>query len=178
GQPSAPRSGASHPSIYPYGPFMAGDGKTVLFGLQNEREWAAFCTKVLQRVDVATDDRFDTNAKRSANRVALKALIEDLFTPLTALQVIARLDAANIGNAAVNTIADVWQHPQLQARGRWVDVGTPAGSIPALKPPATTDSFDYCMGPVPALGEHTDSILRELGYGAEQVAALRAEGAV
>ena len=178
GQPSATRSGASHPSIYPYGPFLAGDGKTVLFGLQNEREWAAFCAKVLQRVDVTTDDRFDTNAKRSANRVALKALIEDLFEPLTALQVIARLDAANIGNAAVNTIADVWQHPQLQARGRWGEVCTPAGSIPALKPPATTDSFDYCMGPVPALGEHTDSILRELGYGAEQIAALHAEGAV
>ena len=178
GQAPATRSGASHPSIYPYGPFMAGDGKTVLFGLQNEREWAAFCAKVLQRTDVATDERYDTNAKRSANRVALKALIEDLFKPLSALQVIAKLDAANIGNAAVNTIADVWQHPQLQARGRWGEVGTPAGPIAALKPPATTDSFDYCMGPVPALGEHTDSILRELGCGLERIAALRAAGAV
>ena len=175
GQPPAARSGASHPSIYPYGPFTAGDGKTVLFGLQNEREWSAFCAKVLQRADVATDERFDSNAKRSANRIALKSLIEELFQPLSAARVIERLDAAGIGNAAVNTLAEVWAHPQLQARDRWRQVDTPAGAIAALKPPAASDGFDHRMGGVPALGQHTDAILRELGFDAE---ALRAAGAV
>ncbi len=178
GQAPAARSGASHPSIYPYGPFTAGDGKTVLFGLQNEREWAAFCAKVLLRDDVATDARFNTNARRSANRVELKALIEDLFKPLSSVQVLARLDAASIGNAAVNTIADVWRHPQLKARGRWSEVSTPAGMIPALKPPATTDSFDYRMDAVPALGQHTESILLEQDYSQQQVDALRTAGVV
>jgi itaconate CoA-transferase len=178
GQPPAARSGASHPSIYPYGPFLAGDGRTVLFGLQNEREWASFCEKVLGRSDVAVDPRFETNAKRSANRVELKALIEELLAPFDAAQVTARLDAAGIGNAAVNTIADVWQHPQLHARGRWSEVGTPTGPIPALKPPASSDAFDCRMGDVPALGQHTEAILRELGFGADAVAALQAARAV
>lgn len=178
GQPQAPRSGASHPSVYPYGPMATGDGKTVLLGLQNEREWVAFCRDVLQRPEVATDIRFDTNTKRSDNRVQLKALIEEIFRPLTAAQVIERLDGAGIGNASVNQIADVWKHPQLAARGRWVEVGSPAGPIPALKPPADSDSFDCRMDPIPALGEHTDGILAELGYGAADIARLRAAGAV
>jgi itaconate CoA-transferase len=178
GQPQAPRSGASHPSVYPYGPMATGDGKTVLLGLQNEREWLAFCRDVLQRPELAADPRFDTNTKRSDNREPLKSLIEEIFRPLTAAQVIERLDAAGIGNASVNQIADVWRHPQLAARGRWVQVGSPAGPIPALKPPADNDSFDCRMDPIPALGEHTDSILAELGYGAADIARLHAAGAV
>ncbi len=178
GAPQAPRSGASHPSVYPYGPMATGDGKTVLLGLQNEREWVAFCRDVLQRSEVATDTRFDTNTKRSDRRDELKALIEECFRPLTAAQVIERLDAAGIGNASVNTIADVWQHPQLKARGRWTEVGSPAGPITVLKPPADSDRFDYRMGPVPALGEHTDAILAELGYGADAIARLREARAV
>jgi len=178
GQPQAPRSGASHPSVYPYGPMSTGDGKTVLLGLQNEREWVTFCRDVLQRPEVAADDRFDTNTKRSDHRDELRALIEESFRPLTAAQVIERLDAAGIGNAAVNQIADVWKHPQLAARRRWAEVGSPAGPIPALKPPADNDSFDFRMDPIPALGEHTDGILAELGYGAAEIARLHAEGAV
>lgn len=178
GQPQAPRSGASHPSVYPYGPMATGDGKTVLLGLQNEREWVVFCRDVLQRPDVASDPRFDSNTRRSDNRVQLKALIEDIFRSVTAAQVIERLDAAGIGNASVNQIADVWKHPQLAARGRWVEVGSPAGSIRVLKPPADNDSFDCRMDPIPAVGEHTDSILAELGYGAEDIARLHAAGAV
>lgn len=178
GQPQAPRSGASHPSVYPYGPMATGDGKTVLLGLQNEREWLAFCRDVLQRPELAADPRFDTNTRRSDNREQLKALIEEIFRPLTAAQVIDRLDAAGIGNASVNQIADVWRHPQLAARGRWVEVGSPAGPIPALKPPADSDAFDCRMDPIPALGEHTDSILAELGYAAADIARLHAAGAV
>ncbi len=178
GQTPPPRAGASHPSIYPYGPFGTGDGKTVLFGLQNEREWATFCQKVLERPDVQTDERFDTNAKRSANRAELKAVIEELFKPFSASQVIAKLDAAGIGNAAVNTMADVWAHPQLAARGRWTEVASPVGTLPALLPPATSDQFSARMDPIPALGQHTDSILAELGYSTDDIAALRASGAV
>jgi len=178
GQPQAPRSGASHPSVYPYGPMATGDGKTVLLGLQNEREWVGFCRDVLKRPEVATDVRFDTNSKRSDHREDLKALIEEIFRPLTAAQVIERLDAAGIGNASVNTIADVWAHPQLAARGRWAEVGSPSGPIPALKPPADSDRFDYRMDPVPALGEHTDAILAELGYGTADIVRLREAKAV
>ncbi len=178
GAAQAPRSGANHPSIYPYGPLAAGDGKTVLLGLQNEREWVIFCRDVLQRPEVATDPRFDANTRRSEHREDLKALIEEIFRPLTAAQVIERLDAAGIGNASVNSIADVWRHPQLAARGRWVDVCSPAGPIPALKPPADSDAFDCRMDPIPALGQHTDSILAELGYGAGDIARLHAAGAV
>ena len=178
GQPQAPRSGANHPSIYPYGPLATGDGKTVLLGLQNEREWVAFCREVLQRPQVATDPRFDANSRRSDHREELKALIEEIFRPLTAAQVIERLDAAGIGNAAVNTLADLWRHPQLAARGRWVQVGSPAGPIPALKPPAENDRFDCRMDPIPALGEHTDSILAELGYDTDEISNLHAAGAV
>ena len=174
GQAQAPRSGASHPSIYPYGPFATGDGKTVLFGLQNEREWTTFCATVLQRPELATDERFDANAKRSAHRDSLRALIEDLFAPLTAEQVVARLDEAGIGNARVNQIADVWHHEQLKARARWTKVMTPAGPMPALKPPANSDSFEYRMDAVPALGQHSDAILAGLGYSPEQTAQLRA----
>jgi itaconate CoA-transferase len=176
GQPQAERSGASHPSIYPYGPFVAGDGKTVLLGLQNEREWAVFCAQVLQQPELTLDARFDTNAKRSDRRAELKGLIEALFAPLTAAQVIERLDAAGIGNAAVNSIADVWQHPQLTARGRWAEVATPAGPIPALRPPAGSDSFEHRMDGVPALGEHSAEILAELGYREADIARLREQG--
>jgi itaconate CoA-transferase len=110
--------------------------------------------------------------------VQLKALIEEIFHPLTATQVIERLDAAGIGNASVNTLADLWQHPQLKARGRWVEVGSPAGPIPALKPPAASDRFDCRMDPIPALGEHTDAILAELGYDTDEIRNLHAAGAV
>src|SRR6266496_2845147 len=117
---SAPeRSGAAHATIYPYGPFSAGDGKTVMLGLQNEREWAAFCADVLRQPALATDPRFAANARRHANRVALRALILDAFRTLTAAEVVARLDGAQIANARVNTMDDVWVHPQLEARKRW-----------------------------------------------------------
>ena len=157
---------------------MAGDGKTVLFGLQNEREWASFCRQVLQRPDLVDDPAYDTNAKRSAHRADLKALIESLFRPLSAAQVIERLDAAGIGNAAVNAIADVWAHPQLTARDRWTEVSTPAGPMPALKPPASSDSFSHAMGAVPALGEHTEAVLSELGCDADEQARLKSMKAI
>ena len=172
------RSGASHATIYPYGPFACGDGKTVMLGLQNEREWQSFCTTVLQDEGLAKDPRFDANAKRHANRAALKALIEAEFKPLTAAQVLTRLDEAQIANAQVNTMADVWAHPQLAARGRFTEVGSSVGPLPALKPPGVSDAFEPLMAEVPAVGQHTEAILAELGCDAARIAALRSAGAV
>ena len=171
------RTGASHATIYPYGPFPAGDGGTVMLGLQNEREWASFCEKVLQRPDVATDPRFTANFKRVAERVALRQIIVDAFASLTVAQVVERLEIAQIANAQVNTMAEVWAHPQLKARGRWTEVGSPQGPLPAMLPPGTWDTGPR-MDPVPALGEHTDAILAELGYDAAEIAALHAAEAV
>jgi itaconate CoA-transferase len=176
---SAPeRSGAAHATIYPYGPFAAGDGKIVMLGLQNEREWGAFCACVLRRPELAADPRFCSNAERHANRAALQAIIVETFRKLTAAAVVALLDAAQIANARVNTMEELWQHPQLAARGRWATVDSPVGSLPALRPPGSCDAFDCRMDAIPGLGEHTGAILRELGYSDADIAALRAEGAV
>lgn len=172
------RAGASHATIYPYGPFPAGDGKVVMLGLQNEREWAAFCERVLLQPGLAKDERFSTNPKRSAARDAVRALIVDAFASLSGEEVVARLDDAQIANARVNDMHDVWQHPQLRARRRWRDVGTPAGAVPALLPPGSWEDGEPRMDPVPALGEHTDAILSALGYTADRIAQLRSAKAI
>ena len=173
-----PRAGAAHATIYPYGPFPAGDGKTVMLGLQNEREWVAFCRFVLEQPALATDPRFVSNAARTAAREALRAIIVAVFATLSAEQVEARLDAGQIANARVNTMADVWAHPQLAARRRWVDVATPSGPVPALLPPAAHDGADARMDAVPALGAHTEALLVEIGLDAAAIARLRRDGAV
>ena len=178
GAPPPPRTGASHATIYPYGPFAAGDGKTVMLGLQNEREWKIFCDKVLLQPELAAEARFASNAKRSAARDELSALILQAFASLTAAQVAERLETAGIANAQVNTMAEVWAHPQLKARGRWRQVDTSAGAIPALLPPGSWQHGEPRMDAVPALGQHTDAILSRYGYSAEAIEALREQGAV
>ena len=172
-----PRTGAAHATIYPYGPFPTGDGGTVMLGLQNEREWVNFCDVVLQRPELATDPRFVGNANRVAERDALRALIVAAFARLSTPAVLERLETAKIANARVNTMHDVWAHPQLAARGRWREVGTSAGPVPALLPPGSWD-VEPRMDPVPALGEHTDVVLAELGYDVHEIDALHAAGAV
>lgn len=172
GAPPPPRTGASHASIYPYGPFEAGDGGTVMLGLQNEREWKLFCEQVLLQPALATDARFDSNARRNANREELRALILGVFNALDAAQVVQRLDAAGIANARVNDMAGLWAHPQLAARQRWCSVDTPAGPVQALLPPGANSAFDYRMEAVPAVGEHSAAILAELGWSAERISAL------
>ena len=173
-----PRTAASHASIYPYGPFQAGDGGTVMLGLQNEREWKQFCVVVLQDAALATDARFDSNARRNDSRGALKAIIVAAFSQLSTAQVVERLDEAQIANARMNSMAELWAHPQLAARQRWQNVGSPAGDIPALLPPGRNSSFDYRMDAVPAVGQHTEAILRELGQGDAEIAALKATMAI
>jgi len=173
-----PRAGAAHATIYPYGPFPTGDGKTVMLGLQNEREWAVFCRDVLQQPVLASDPRFASNSRRTEARGELRAMIVETFAGLTAEQVVARLDAAQIANARMNDMHDVWEHEQLKARHRWTQVSTPAGSVPALLPPGQPDAYAPRMDPVPALGEHTDTILHELGLTDDAIARLRAESAI
>ncbi|MDP3797045.1 MAG: CaiB/BaiF CoA-transferase family protein [Polaromonas sp.] len=173
-----PRTGASHATIYPYGPFPAGDGKTVMLGLQNEREWKIFCEKVLLQPALASEERFSSNAKRSAGRAVLSALIIEAFSKLSAEQVAQQLEQAGIANAQVNSMSEVWAHPQLKARERWREVATPAGPIPALLPPGSWQHGAPRMDAVPALGQHTDAILGHQGYSAERIADLRAEGVV
>jgi crotonobetainyl-CoA:carnitine CoA-transferase CaiB-like acyl-CoA transferase len=148
-----------------------------MLGLQNEREWVNFCEKVLLRPELARDPRFTGNAKRVAERSALRQIIVEAFASLTAPQLVERLETAQIANARVNTMHEVWEHPQLKARERWRQVGSPAGMLPAMLPPGTWDEGPR-MGPVPALGEHTEAILRELGIDAEGVRQLRAVEAV
>jgi itaconate CoA-transferase len=173
GQSPPARQSATHATIYPYGPFEAGSGGVVMLGLQNEREWDAFCGKVLLQPALATDPRFDTNPKRSMNRAALRRIIVDAFATQSAEQVLVRLDAAQIANARVNAVGDLWNHPQLRARDRFRRIQSPAGELAALLPPGINDSFDYRMDAVPAVGQHSEAILRELGRDAAEIAAMR-----
>jgi itaconate CoA-transferase len=175
GAPPPPRAGASHATIYPYGPFAAGDGKSVMLGLQNEREWAVFCASVLQRPELVADPRFSSNSRRSEARAELHSAITEVFSELTCAQVIARLDEAQIANARMNDMCDLWEHPQLKARERWTQIDSPAGMIPALLPPGMAEGR---MGGVPALGEHTSAILIELGYDADAIDRLKGERAI
>jgi itaconate CoA-transferase len=172
------RAGASHATIYPYGPFPAGDQKTVMLGLQNEREWKMFCEQVLLDPALFHDERFDNNVKRVESRSTLYKVIVEAFSRLTAEEVVKRLDAAGIANARVNSMHDLMSHPQLRARNRWATVSTSEGPIPALLPPGSWEDDGPRMSPIPALGEHTDQILLNLGYGAEEISTLRARGVI
>ena len=173
-----PRNGASHATIYPYGPFKAGDGGTIMLGLQNEREWAQFCEVVLEKPELVQDERFDKNFKRNEKRTELLAIIDESFKTLSTEQLIARLEKAQIANARLNDMQGLWKHEQLQARHRWTQVDTPTGSIPALLPPGSNSSYDYRMDAIPAVGQHTESILQEIGLKDSSIAEMRANGAI
>jgi itaconate CoA-transferase len=178
GAPPPMRAGAAHATIYPYGPFPAGDGKTVMLGLQNEREWVAFCEQVLLQPALASDARFASNTLRTGARQQLFAIIKDVFSTMTSAQVIARLEQAQIANAQLNDMQDLWQHAQLRARQRWTEVASPVGPLPALLPPATPNTWTPRMDAIPALGEHTAAVLAELGYDAGAIAALKTAKAI
>ncbi len=166
------RTGASHAAIAPYGPFPAADG-SVYLGVQNEREWRRFCEQVLGQPALASDPRFDSNSRRVEHRAALHAEIERVFGGLSSADVVARLDAAGIAYARMNSVSEFAAHPQLAARDRWRTIGSPAGPLPALRPPVTVEGEEPVMGPVPALGEHTDALLAEIGFDAATIAEWR-----
>jgi itaconate CoA-transferase len=168
-----PRAGAAHATIYPYGPFPAGDAKTVMLGLQNEREWGVFCAQVLLEPELALDPRFSSNSKRVAAREELREIIVAAFSKLTSEEVISRLDTAQIANARMNDMPDVWSHPQLKERNRWVSIDSPAGAIPALLPPGISTASDVRLDAVPALGQHTEALLNGLGFSTDAIREFR-----
>lgn len=175
-QPS--RNGASHAAIAPYGPFATGDGGTVVLGLQNEREWQRFCEIVLKDPALATDERFAGNGQRVANREALHSAIDEVFSELTVAEVTARLESAQIANAEMRTLQGLLDHPQLAARQRWATVDSPAGPLPTLRPVPTVEAIEPRLDPIPALGNETDAILAELGYGEAEIAQLHTTNVV
>jgi itaconate CoA-transferase len=172
------RTGASHATIAPYGPSKSGDDKIVYLGLQNEREWKRFCEVVLHKPELATDFRYDSNAKRVQNREQLDVDIQEVFQNLTAAEIIARLEAAQIANARMNTVQEFVEHPQLKARNRWATVGSPVGPLLALLPPVKLENVDPVMKDVPAVGQHTDAILEELGFESKTIASWRQTGVI
>jgi len=172
------RTGPDHATIVPYGRYQTGDGKSVMLGLQNEREWTVFCEKVLLRPELAQDLRYDSNSKRAAKRAEINALIGKAFAALTSEQLIERLDSSGIANSRMNSPDQVWEHPQLKARNRWREMDSPVGPLATLLPPATMPGFEARLDRIPALGEHTEPILAELGYSSEDIVELRKTGAV
>jgi itaconate CoA-transferase len=177
GAPPA-RTGADHASIAPYGPIRAADGGQVFVGVQNAREWQRFCHDVLGSAALADDDRFRTNASRVKNRNALHVVIESAIGSLSTAEIIYRLEAAGIAYARMNSMQEYLAHPQLAERDCWREVGSPAGTIQALMPPVRMDGVEPVMREVPALGQHTDRILAELGIADRTIAAWRKEGVI
>jgi itaconate CoA-transferase len=173
-----PRTGASHATIAPYGPVRAGDNKTVYLGLQNEREWKKFCEVVLQKPQLAADPRFDSNANRVRNRPQLDQAMEEVFQKLTAAEIIARLETAQIANARMNTVQEFSEHPQLDARNRWGTVESPVGTLKAIFPPVIMENVEPVMNEIPAFGQQTDAILSELGFDSQEIANWRKAGVI
>lgn len=173
-----PRSGAAHAVIFPYGPFDCGDGKTVFFGIQNEREWNKFCRVVLQQPDLGSDPRFTPNPKRIQNQAELEPIINKVLQSLTSAQALERLDEAQIANARLNSPQEFWNHPQHAARNRKRTVNTPSGPIEALLPPIQLAGMEARMGEIPGLGAQSHDILAELGYDETAIEKMRSTGAI
>ncbi|MBF4478674.1 formyl-CoA transferase [Rhodococcus rhodochrous J3] len=178
GGSSPRRTGARHATIAPYGPFIAGDGGTVLLAVQNEREWGRLCTDVLGRPDLIDDPRFARNPDRVAHRGELEKIIADIVERYDADELAEQLETASIANARMSTMDQLWEHPVLAERERWREVPAPGGAIRALLPPADLAGVEPRMAAVPALGEHSDAILAELGRSRTEIDRLRSDGIV
>jgi len=169
------RSGASHATIAPYELFVSEDEEEIYLAIQNDREWGRFCEQVLERSDLTQDPRFVSNAMRVLHRPVLHALIAESFAGMAAAVIIARLDGAGIASARRNSVDGFLLHPQLVERDRWHTIDSPAGRVRALMPPVQMDGVEPAFGPVPALGQHTDQILGELGFDAGTLETWRKE---
>jgi crotonobetainyl-CoA:carnitine CoA-transferase CaiB-like acyl-CoA transferase len=171
------RTGASHATIAPYGPYRTRDGQ-VIFGIQTSREWTAFVTTVLRRPDFADDERFRSNQLRVQNREALDAEIDSVLGTLSTVEAVALLDAAQIASARLNSVEQFIDHPQLAGRDAWRQVSSPRGPLPALVPPVRMEDVEPVMGAIPGLGEHSGAILSELGFDVATVERWKLEGVV
>jgi itaconate CoA-transferase len=170
--------GMSHPAIAPYDAYPTADGRQVVISVQNDREWRRLATEVLGRPDLADDPDFATNQARVAHRDRVDAAVATALATLDLDSACAALDAAGVACARINTVADLVEHPQLRDRKRWSTVGSPVGPLPTMLPPVLSSTWQAPLAPIPALGEHTDVILAELGHSPAEIAALRAAGAV
>jgi itaconate CoA-transferase len=173
-----PRAGLGHAAIVPYDAYPTAEGGQLMIGVQSDRGWATLARELLGQPELAQDPRFSTNELRAAHRQEVDALVAGATRTLPVAKLRQLLDAAGIPNAALNEVAQVVTHPQLEARDRWRDVQTPGGTMRAVLPPITLDGPQARMGPVPALGAHTEALLVELGYTTTRIEELRAEGAV
>ncbi len=172
------RTGAHHATIAPYGPIMIAGGKSVVIGLQNEREWVEFCRTVLLRPDLIDDERFKGNQARNKNRAMLDKIMHVEFGAVSLDEMIHRLEQARIAYGRMNTMQEFFEHVQLAARNRWVEIDSPAGPINVLKPPVSVSGEDVRMGSVPNVGEQSAEILRSLGYEQENIELFERIGVV
>lgn len=170
--------GVGSPAVAPYGAFPTRDGQTVVLGTTNDREWQRVAREIINRPDLADDARFATNSDRCAHRDILQEAIGSWCAQHDLVEIQTIADAAGIGNSRYNKPSEVVVHPQLTARDRWRTVGTPKGDIQALRPPPVISDFEQPMGAVPGLGEHTEAVLTEFGFTAEELTSLRAEGVI
>ncbi|MFI0357341.1 CaiB/BaiF CoA transferase family protein [Actinomadura sp. 9N407] len=177
GAPPA-RTALGHPVISPYDAYPTADGPDVVIGVQNDRGWAALATGVLDRPDLVTDPEYATNRARVGNRAQVDALIAGTTSRMARAELLRRLDAAGVANASLNDGHGLAAHPQLAERDRWREVGSPVGALRAILPPITFGDTEVRMDPIPALGEHTDAVLAELGRDGDAIGRLRAEGTV
>ncbi|MCX2934413.1 CaiB/BaiF CoA-transferase family protein [Mycobacterium sp. CVI_P3] len=177
GLPHLP-SGVGHPSLSPYEAFETSDGLTIVIAVQNDREWVRLVADVMHRFDLAQDASLATNNGRVARRDTVSAECARWFGNHTFAEAAARLDAAEIAYAQLNGPSELLEHPQLAARNRWRDVESPVGPIRSLLPPPVAPGWSPRMDPIPSIGEHTESVLVELGYRSEDLANLREAGVI
>lgn len=178
GGSAPPRTGASHAAIAPYGPWTSGDNVVVYLGIQNEREWTTFCENVLGCPKLRSDSRFESNAKRVQNRVVLDQIIQAAFQQLTAAQLLQRLDVGQIAYARLNSVEDFLDHQQLAARDRWRIIDSPVGPLRALLPPVTMEHVEPVLRAIPALGQHSEAILKEVGFDSQTISKWRRAGVI
>ena len=170
--------GMSSPAVAPYGSYATADDQIVVLGTTNDNEWQRLAREILQRNDLADDPRFRANSGRVAHRAELDEAIGAWCGRHDLAEIQRTADAAGIGNSRYNVPSEVVAHPQLTARDRWREVQTSRGPIQALLPPPVIDGFEPPMGPVPALGQHTDAVLTEFGVAPADLDSLRERGVI